>query len=135
METQVDVPATAPSRRAALARRDFRRYFVGYSASLLGSAMAGTASTFAFLGTGRGADGLGLVAASGIVPILFCLPVAGVVADRFGARRVLLCADGLRCVNRAAFAATLLVLHRPPVWVFVFFAVCEGAGDGLFFPA
>jgi len=113
----------------------FRRYFLGYATSLLGTAMAGPATTFAFLNTGRGADGLGLVLAAGIVPILLCLPVAGVVADRIGARRVILYADGLRCVNRAAFTATLLLVHRPPVWVFVFFIVVQNSGDGLFFPA
>ena len=107
MKTQV-------SRRAALAHRGFRRYFLGYSASLLGSAMAGPATTFAFLDTGRGANLLGLVLAAGIVPILFCLPVAGVVADRIGCRRVILFADALRCVNRAAFTAALLLVHRPP---------------------
>jgi MFS family permease len=135
MKTQVEAPTAAPSRRAALGRRDFRRYFIGYASSLLGTAMAGTASTFAFLGTGRGADGLGLVSALGIVPILLCLPVAGVVADRLGCRRVLLFADALRCVNQAGFAVTLLAVHRPPVWVFAAFAVVEGAGDGFFFPA
>ena len=113
----------------------FRRYFLGYATSLLGTAMAGPATTFAFLNTGLGADGLGLVLAAGIVPILLCLPVAGVVADRIGARRVILYADGLRCVNRAAFTATLLLMHRPPVWVFVFFIVVQNSGDGLFFPA
>lgn len=135
METQVQLPAAPPSRRAALARRDFRRYYIGYAASLLGSAMAGTASTFAFLDTGRGANGLGLVMACGIVPILLCLPVAGVVADRLGSRRVLLFADALRCADRAAFTVTLLAVHRPPVWVFVVFSALEGAGDGFFFPA
>ena len=87
----------------------FRRYFLGYATSLLGTAMAGPATVFAFLDTGRGADGLGLVLAAGIVPILLCLPVAGVVADRFGCRRAILFADGMRCLNRAAFACTLLL--------------------------
>ena len=114
---------------------DFRRYFLGYATSLLGSAMAAPATTFAFLKTGRGADGLGLVLASGIVPILLCLPIAGVVADRIGARRVILGADALRCLEQAAFAATLLLVHRPPTWVFVLFTVVENAGDGFFFPA
>jgi MFS family permease len=125
METQV-------SRRAVLARRGFRRYFLGYSASLLGSAMAGPATIFAFLDTGRGANLLGLVLAAGI---LLCLPIAGVVADRIGCRRVILFADALRCVNRAAFTAALLLVHRPPTWVFVLFIFVEGAGDGFFFPA
>lgn len=121
--------------RAAFGHRGFRRYFLGYAASLLGSAMAGTASTFAFLATGRGANGLGPVMACGIVPILLALPVSGVVADRVGARRVLLFADALRCGDRAAFALALVAVHRPPIWVFVFFAVVEGIGDGFFFPA
>jgi hypothetical protein len=113
----------------------FRRYFLGYATLLLGSAMAGTATTFAFLDTGRGASGLGLVLACGIIPILLTLPVSGVVADRIGARRVLLVADALRCGDRAAFALTLVESHRPPLWVFVFFAGAEGVGDGFFFPA
>jgi MFS family permease len=128
METQV-------SRRAALAHRGFRRYFLGYSASLLGSAMAGPAMIFAFLDTGRGANLLGLVLAFGIVPVLLCLPIAGVVADRVGCRRVILYADALRCADRIGFTATLLLVHRPPTWVFVLFIVVEGAGDGFFFPA
>jgi MFS family permease len=128
MKTQV-------GRRAALADRGFRRYFLGYAASLLGSAMAGPATIFAFLDTGRGASPLGLVLALGIVPVLLCLPIAGVVADRIGCRRVILFADALRCVNRAGFTAALLLAHRPPVWVFVLFIFIEGAGDGFFFPA
>lgn len=115
--------------------KGFRRYSLGYATSLLGTAMAGPATVFAFLDTGHGADGLGLVLAAGIVPILLCLPVAGVVADRVGCRRVILFADGLRCLNRAAFTGTLLLVHRPPVWVFVFFICLQNSGDGLFFPA
>jgi MFS family permease len=115
--------------------KGFRRYSLGYATSLLGTAMAGPATVFAFLGTGHGADGLGLVLAAGIVPILLCLPVAGVVADRVGCRRVIPFADGLRCLNRAAFTGTLLLVHRPPVWVFVFFVCLQNSGDGLFFPA
>ena len=121
--------------RAALAHRGFRRYFLGYAASLLGSAMAGPATVFAFLDTGRGASLLGLVLSLGIVPILLCLPIAGVVADRIGCRRVLLFADALRCVNQAGFTATLLLVHRPPVWVFAYFIFVDGAGDGFFMPA
>jgi MFS family permease len=60
---------------------------------------------------------------------------AGVVADRVGCRRVILYADALRCADRIGFTATLLLVHRPPTWVFVLFIVVEGAGDGFFFPA
>ncbi|MBR7837680.1 MFS transporter [Actinospica durhamensis] len=132
METQV---TDAAARRRVFAQPAFRRYYLGYAASLFGTAMAGTANTFAFLDTGRGASGLGLVAACGIAPLLLCLPVAGVLADRFGSRRVLLAADALRCANRAAFALCLVAVPRMPLWLFVLFSVLENIGDGLFMPS
>src|SRR5690242_12646624 len=115
MSTQVSDKNAA--RRRVFAQPAFRRYYLGYAASLLGTAMAGTAASFAFLDTGRGAAGLGLVMASGVAPLLVCLPVAGVLADRFGSRRVLLAADGLRCANRAAFALCLVAVPRMPLWL------------------
>lgn len=132
MSTQVS--SETAERRRVLAQPAFRRYYLGYATSLFGTAMATTATTFAFLDTGRGASGLGLVMACGIAPLLVCLPIAGVLADRFGSRRVLLAADGLRCVNRAAFALCLTALPRMPSWLFVFFSVLEYIGDGLFLP-
>ena len=69
-------------RRKVFAQPAFRRYYLGYAASMCGTAMAGTATSFAFLDTGRGASGLGLVMACGIAPLLLCLPLAGVLADR-----------------------------------------------------
>lgn len=122
-------------RRKVFAQPAFRRYYLGYATSMFGTAMAGTATSFAFLDTGRGASGLGLVMACGIAPLLLCLPLAGVLADRFGSRRVLLTADGLRCANRAAFALCLVAVPRLPLAVFVFFSVVEYIGDGLFLPA
>lgn len=122
-------------RRKVFAQPAFRRYYLGYAASMCGTAMAGTATSFAFLDTGRGASGLGLVMACGIAPLLLCLPLAGVLADRFGARRVLLIADGLRCANRAAFALCLAAVPRLPLGLFVFFSVIEYVGDGLFLPS
>lgn len=122
-------------RRKVFAQPAFRRYYLGYATSMFGTAMAGTATSFAFLDTGRGASGLGLVMACGIAPLLLCLPLAGVLADRFGSRRVLLTADGLRCANRAAFALCLVAVPRLSLGLFVFFSVVEYIGDGLFLPA
>ena len=138
METQVSEGPDASARsarRRVLAQPAFRRYYLGYASSLLGTAMAGTAATFAVLDSGRGAADLGLVSASGIVPLLVCLPAAGVLADRFGSRRVLLAADALRCLNRAAFALCLVAVPRLPLWLFVLFSVLQNIGDGLFLPA
>lgn len=97
--------------------------------------MSATATAFALLDSGTGPDGLGLAMAAGIVGIVLCLPLAGVAADRFGARRVLLSADALRCLAQAAFAVELLVVSHPPLWVFVLLATVRGAGEGLFNPS
>jgi MFS family permease len=97
--------------------------------------MSGTATTFALLDTGADAARLGLVLAAGIVPIVLCLPLAGVVADRFGSRRVLLASDAVRCLAQTAFAVELLATSRPPLWVFILIAAVRGAGEGFFNPA
>jgi len=123
------------ARREVFAQPAFRRYYLGYATSLFGTAMAGPATSFAFLDSGRGASGLGLVMACGIAPLLLCLPLAGVLADRFGSRRVLLVADGLRWANRGAFALCLVAEPRLPLGLFVLFSVVEYVGDGLFLPA
>ncbi|WP_051452170.1 MFS transporter [Actinospica robiniae] len=122
-------------RRRVFALPGFRRYYLGSTASMFGTAMAGTATSFAVLDTGRGASSLGLVMACGIAPLLLCLPLAGVLADRFGARRVMLTADALRCANRAALALCLVAVPRLPLGLFVLFSVVEYVGDGLFLPS
>jgi len=118
-----------------LARPAFRRYYVGYATSSLGTAMSATATSFALLNTGAGADRLGLVLASGIAAIVLFLPLAGVVADRFGSRRVLLASDAVRCLAQTAFAVELFTVARPPLWSFVLLVSMRGAGEGLFNPA
>ncbi|MFI0976600.1 MFS transporter [Streptomyces sp. NPDC021093] len=59
------------------------------------------------------------------LPRLFSLPVAGLLTDRFGGRRVYTVADGLRAV---ACALTLLALFRWPAhtfaWTAALMAVC-----------
>jgi len=44
-----------------LGKRDFRRFYVGYCASLLGTAMSSVAIAFAVLGAGGTPSGLGVV--------------------------------------------------------------------------
>lgn len=117
-----------------LRRRDFRRFFIGYTTSLLGSAMAATATTFALLDNGYSATDLGLTFATGILPILVCLPIGGVTADRFGSRRVMLTADGARFVAQSVFAVLLFTGH-PPLWIYLVLAGVRGGGDGFFNPA
>lgn len=64
-----------------LAMRDFRRFYVGYSVSLLGTAMSSVAMAFAVLGNDGTATDLGVVLAANIVPMIaFMLGGGAIVA-------------------------------------------------------
>ncbi len=123
------VPGTA-----ALRVRDFRRFFVGHSTSLLGSSMASVAVTFAILENGGGGTELGCVLAARTVPIVLMLLTGGVVTDRFGSRRVMLTADAVRCLTQAALAG-LLLGEGPELWTLVPLVALWGTAEALFSPA
>ena len=123
-----------PKRLGVLALRDFRRFYVGYAASLLGSAMSSVAIAFALLGVGGTATGLGLVFTANIVPMVAFMLFGGALADRLGRRRVMLTADLARCAAQAALAAALASGH-PSLWLFVAAALAVGAGNAFFSPA
>jgi hypothetical protein len=117
-----------------LAGRDFRRFYVGYSASLLGTTMSSVAIAFAVLGSGGTATDLGVVSAANIVPMIAFMLGGGAIADRLGRRPVMLAADVARCAAQGVLAATLLVGH-PRLWLFVTAAFLIGTGNAFFQPA
>ncbi len=114
--------------------RDFRRFYVGYTASLLGTAMSSVAIAFALLGDGGTATGLGIVFTANIVPMVAFILFGGALADRLGRRRVMLTADLVRCAAQAVLAAALAA-GRPGLWLFVAAALAVGAGNAFFSPA
>jgi MFS family permease len=117
----------------ALSERNFRLFFVGQTASQIGSGMAPVAITFAVLQHGTASD-VGLVAASGLVPVVVLLLVGGVVSDRFSRRVVMFTADVLRTAAEIGLGAWILVQH-PPLWAFMALSACVGAGGAFFNPA
>jgi MFS family permease len=121
-------------RLGVLAGRDFRRFYVGYTASLLGTAMSSVAIAFALLGAGGTATGLGIVFTANIVPMVAFILFGGALADRLGRRRVMLAADLVRCAAQAALA-TALAAGRPSLWLFVAAALAVGVGNAFFSPA
>jgi hypothetical protein len=130
-----------PGRSGALAGRvgvlrirDFRRFYAGYSVSWLGTAMSNVAITFAVLDDGGSAADLGYVFAARVLPLVVLMLGGGVLADRFGRRRVMLAADGLRLTVQASLAAALFA-GRPPLWLFVTLAALLGTGEAFFTPA
>ena len=117
----------------ALSERNFRLFFIGQTASQIGSGMAPVAITFAVLQHGTASD-VGLVAASGLVPVVVLLLVGGVVSDRFSRRVVMFTADVLRTAAEIGLGAWILVQH-PPLWAFMALSACVGAGGAFFNPA
>ncbi|HXC85848.1 MAG TPA: MFS transporter [Trebonia sp.] len=117
-----------------LARRDFRRFYMGYSASLLGTAMSSVAIAFAVLGDGGTPTGLGVVFAANIVPMIAFTLGGGAIADRLGRRPVMLGADVARCAAQGVLAVALYVWH-PRLWLFVAAALVVGTGNAFFQPA
>ncbi|MEU6864369.1 MFS transporter [Streptomyces sp. NPDC046876] len=106
-----------------------RRLLVGRTFAALASALIPTTLTLAVVGTGSAGD-LGTVLASELLPMLLLLPVAGVAADRFPARRVVLAAD---LVRAAAQAATGLLLLAGPVHIGALAALAAVTGAGVAF--
>ena len=121
-------------RVGVLAERNFRRFYVGFVTSLLGSSMSTVAIAWAVLDSRVGATGLGLVFTATVVPQVLLLPLAGAIADRLGRRRVMIGADVLRCAAQATLAVALAA-GRPPLWLFVLLAWLGGMGTAFFTPA
>ncbi|WP_345599707.1 MFS transporter, partial [Thermocatellispora tengchongensis] len=116
--------------------RNLGVFFGGQVTSLVGSAMAALAVAFAVLEAGGGHREVGFVMAARIVPMVGLMMVAGVVADRFGARRVLVAAEVVQCLVQGGFAAVLLGADgRVPLWAFVALVAAWGVGEAFAIPA
>jgi hypothetical protein len=121
-------------RLGPLAGRNFRRFYIGYATSMLGTSMSAVAIAFAVLASGGTATSLGVVFAANIIPMVAFMLGGGVLADRLGRRPVMLTADVARCAAQGTLAATLFA-GRPHVWLFVAAAFVVGTGDAFFQPA
>ena len=119
---------------SVLMNADFRCFFIGYSTSLLGTAMSSVAIAFALLDNGGTPAGLGIVFTANIVPMIAFLLGGGVLADRLGRRRVMLAADIARCAAQA-FLTAAVAAGYPRLWVFTAAAFAVGAGSAFFQPA
>jgi MFS family permease len=119
---------------APLRERDFRLFFIGQSASLLGDGISLVALSFAVLDlTGSAAD-LGDVLAAKAVPMIVMLLFGGVLADRWSRRLVIIVADGARFVIQGVVAVLLLTGHAT-VWELALLAAAHGIASALFYPA
>ena len=125
-ETQAEAPRADWTRRtfASLSRPNFRLFFVGQGISLLGTWMAMAAEQWLVLVlTGSNAM-LGVVAAAGMVPLVFS-PIGGGIADRVPKRRVLVAATLLNFLV-ALTTAAIVYFGVVQVWMVVILAVLGG---------
>jgi MFS family permease len=116
----------------ALRIRDFRLLWSARLVSSLGSwllVIAIPAHVFVMTGS---VMATGLTVAAEYLPSVVLGPIAGVVADRWDRRRVMVAADVFRAV-----AVALMLAARTPdtVWVIYAGLVAESAGTALFRPA
>ncbi|MEU8421127.1 MFS transporter [Micromonospora sp. NPDC048835] len=91
-----------------LRNHSFRLLFLGRTLSALGDAVVPAALALAVLRATDSTGALAVVLAAAMVPRLLLLPLGGVVADRFDARRVALLADLVRCATQLAVGVELL---------------------------
>ncbi|MET8846895.1 MFS transporter [Amycolatopsis sp. NPDC004625] len=123
-----------PSPFAPLRRRGFRILVAGQSLSTLGDMVYLVALPFVILGAGYATSGLSLTLTGfGVARIVTALP-GGALADRFGARPVMLGADLARC---AALTTLTVAAARgaPALGHLVVVGIVLGACEGAHIPA
>jgi MFS family permease len=131
----VNSSAVETNKRAVLlAHRNFVIFLVGYTTSLLGTAMASIALTFAVLDNGGTAFDLGVVFAANVVPQVLVMLGGGVLADRLGRRPVMLITDASRTAVQATLG-TVLFAGRPAIWLIAVLTALRSVGEGFFTPS
>ncbi|MFJ8001743.1 MFS transporter [Streptomyces sp. NPDC096310] len=130
-------PSAAPPAPAVgrPAHRDANvlRWLGAYTASTVGDSVYYMALSWAAVRGGSPAQA-GLVLAVGAVPRALLMLGGGVIADRFGPRRVVIGGDAVRCAVILGVALALL-FTTPALWILLAVALVFGAVDALFLPA
>jgi MFS family permease len=133
--TATAIPATTRPADRGPAHRDGNvlRWLAAYTASMLGDSVYFLTLGFAAAQV-AGPTQVGVVMAVGAAPRALLMLGGGVVADRFGPRRVVIGSDALRCVLILCAAAAFAVTS-PGLWLLVALEVVFGTVDALFMPA
>jgi MFS family permease len=111
--------------------RDFMFLQTGQLLSSAGTQSSSVAYPLLVLAVTHSSAQTGVVAFMRVLPFtLFALP-AGVAADRWNRRRLMVGADAVRVAAIGALAAAIIV-HHTPLWGIAIAAFIEGAGAALF---
>ncbi|MGW3411232.1 MFS transporter [Streptomyces sp. NPDC000888] len=138
MTTTTVSQASAPAAPAAPERPAHRdgnvlRWLGAYTASMLGDNVYYIALSWAAVQAGTPSQA-GLVMAVSAVPRALLMLGGGVVADRFGPRKVVIGSDAVRCAAVLGVAA-LLFATGPGLWLLALLAIVFGTVDAVFMPA
>ncbi|MFI7366523.1 MFS transporter [Streptomyces sp. NPDC050149] len=109
------------------------RWLAAYTASVTGDVVYFLALSWSAT-RAAGPSQVGLVIAAGALPRAVLMLGGGVVADRFGPRRVAVASDATRCVVILAAAAAVLLIS-PKLWLLIPVALVFGVVDAVFMPA
>src|SRR4051794_33456179 len=104
---------------------------MGQLLSSAGSQSTTLAYPLLVLGLGHGSAEAGLVSFARLAPFAIVGLPAGLAADRWNRRRLMVGADAVRAAAIAALAIAIALDHVP-LWAIVLVAVVEGAGSTLF---
>ncbi|MEU9465249.1 MFS transporter [Streptomyces avermitilis] len=126
-------PVHAAADKPAHRDSNVLRWLGAYTASMVGDNVYYLALSWAAVRAGTPSQA-GLVMAVSAVPRALLMLGGGVVADRFGPRRVVIGSDAVRCAAVLAVAA-LLFAASPGLWLLALLAVLFGTVDAVFMPA
>jgi MFS family permease len=121
-------------RFGPLVEPNFRRLWIGQTASAVGDALTGVALTFAVLHLSGSAADLGFVLASFMVPRVVFMLIGGVWADRLPRRLIMVTSDLVRAGAQLALAAAVFS-GVTELWVFMLASAVSGAASAFFQPA
>jgi MFS family permease len=118
--------------RLLRSNRDFRQLWLGQVVSQTGdwfNSIALFSLVLTLTGSGRA---VGLVLVARFLPSVFCGPIAGVIADRFSRRSIMIVTDLIRVVIALGF---LLVHRADQIWLVYLLTVLQLTASTFFEPA
>ncbi len=121
-------------RFGALSEPNFRRLWIGQTASAAGDGLTGVALTFAVLMISDSVTDLGIVVGAFMVPRLVFMLVGGVWADRMPRKRLMIVSDLVRAAAQLAIAAAVLT-GTEALWIYVVASLVSGTASAFFTPA
>ncbi|WP_375487635.1 MFS transporter [uncultured Jatrophihabitans sp.] len=119
---------------AALAHRNFRRYFSGQAVSLIGTWMQTVAQSWLVLQLTHSGAALGLTVALQTLPVLLLGPYGGVVADRVDKRKLMMALQSMMGVL-ALVLGLLTIAHVVVLWQVYLLAFLLGLNNTFENPA